>query len=89
MPNLQELKKKKKTNMVDEVFLQRAVQIRRKFLKVHNNMEFYVKRANGVVKNLDDILKKLDDLQKETTDEKNKNDRATAEKAALEIKKIS
>lgn len=74
--------------MVDEVFLQRAVKIRRQFLKVNNNMEFYVKRVNGIVNNLDEILKKLDELQKETTDEKSKNDRATAERAALELKKI-
>jgi predicted nucleic acid-binding Zn-ribbon protein len=74
--------------MVDEVFLQRAVTIRRTYLKVSNNLDFYFKRANGIVKSLDDILLKISKIQEEVSDEKNKNDRATAEKAAAELNKI-
>lgn len=74
--------------MVDEVFLQRAVSIRRSYLKVTNNMNFYTTKVNGVISALDDILEKLSKLQESATDEKVKNDRATTEKTAIELNNI-
>lgn len=74
--------------MVDEVFLQRAVSIRRSYLKVTNNMNFYTTKVNGVISALDDILEKLSKLQESATDEKVKNDRATTEKTAMELNNI-
>jgi predicted RNase H-like nuclease (RuvC/YqgF family) len=82
------LEQKKKINMVDEVFLQRAVKIRRQFLKVNNSMDFYAKRVNTIVESLDEILKKLDNLKEETSQDKNKHDKSVAERAALDLKKI-
>ena len=74
--------------MVDEVFLQRAVSIRRSYLKVTNNINFYTTKVNGVISALDDILEKLSKLQESATDEKVKNDRATTEKTAMELNNI-
>ena len=74
--------------MVDEVFLQRAVTIRRTYLKVSNNLDFYFKRANGIVKSLDDMLLKISKIQEEISDEKNKHSKSSAEKAALDLNKI-
>lgn len=50
--------------MVDEVFLQNAVRIRRTYLKMTNNMDFYQKKAKEIVERLDDTLVKIDSLQK-------------------------
>lgn len=74
--------------MVDEVFLQRAVSIRRNYLKVTNNMNFYTTKVNNVISALDDILEKLSKLQESATNDKIKNDRATTEKTAVELNNI-
>ena len=50
--------------MVDEVFLQNAVRIRRTYLKMTNNMDFYQKKAREIVDRLDETLIKIDNLQK-------------------------
>lgn len=74
--------------MVDEVFLQRAVKIRRDYLKVSNNLNFYAKRANGVIKSLDDILEKLSIMKEKVGDEKNQANKSLAEQSAQELAKI-
>lgn len=56
--------------MIDEIFLKSAVNIRREYLKVSNNMEFYHNKAKEVVSKLEETLKKLDDLQKKVTEDK-------------------
>ena len=58
--------------MIDEVFLQNAVRIRRTYLKMTNNMEFYQNKAKEIVDRLDDTLAKIDELQK-TVEESKKN----------------
>jgi uncharacterized protein YhaN len=58
--------------MIDEVFLQNAVRIRRTYLKMTNNMEFYQNKAKEIVDRLDDTLVKIDELQK-TVEESKKN----------------
>lgn len=50
--------------MVDEVFLQNAIRIRRTYLKMTNNMELYQNKAKEIVGRLDDTLIKIDNLQK-------------------------
>ena len=50
--------------MIDEVFLQNAVRIRRTYLKLTNNMDFYQKKAKEIVDRLDETLIKIDNLQK-------------------------
>lgn len=74
--------------MVDEVFLQKAVNIRRTYLKVYNNLDFYGKRANGVINELDNIMKRVSDLQDMASDDKNKNDKILAEKAMHDFAQI-
>ena len=74
--------------MVDEVFLQKAVQIRRTYLKLSNNLNLYAKKANGVVKSLDELIERINKLQNEIQQEKNQNDKTVAENAAKEMTKI-
>lgn len=56
--------------MIDEVFLQNAVRIRRTYLKMTNNMEFYQNKAKEIVGRLDETLLKIDKLQKVAEDSK-------------------
>lgn len=57
--------------MVDEVFLQNAVRIRRTYLKMTNNMDLYQKKAKEIVGKLDETLIKIDNLQKVAEENKN------------------
>ena len=56
--------------MIDEVFLQNAVRIRRTYLKMTNNMELYQNKAKEIVGRLDETLLKIDKLQKVAEDSK-------------------
>ena len=56
--------------MVDEVFLQNAVRIRRTYLKLSNNMELYQKKAQQVSDKLDETITKIDDIKKQAEDSK-------------------
>jgi hypothetical protein len=56
--------------MVDEVFLQNAVRIRRTYLKMINNMDMYQKKAKEILDRLDETLIKIDNLQKVAEDSK-------------------
>lgn len=51
--------------MVDEKYLQKAISIRRTYLKLINNMDLYRARALQVSERLDGTLKKIDDYQNE------------------------
>lgn len=51
--------------MIDEVFLNSAINIRREYLKLSNNMELYHNKANEVVVKLEDIIKKIDEVLKD------------------------
>ena len=67
--------------MIDEVFLQSAVNIRRKYLKISNNMNGYHKRAKEVYDTLKDSIAKLETLQNEL---KNKGKNKLNSESALE-----
>jgi predicted transcriptional regulator len=56
--------------MVDEVFLKSAINIRRQYLKISNNMELYHNRAKDVVSKLENTLQDLENLQKNYTVDK-------------------
>jgi hypothetical protein len=56
--------------MIDEVFLQNAVRIRRTYLKMTNNMDFYQNKAKEIVDRLDETLVRIDTLQKTAEDSK-------------------
>jgi hypothetical protein len=49
--------------MIDEVFVQAAIRIRRNYLKMSNNMDLYKRKASEVVSNLDEIINKIQDIQ--------------------------
>lgn len=49
--------------MIDEVFLKSAVNIRREYLKISNNMDFYHNKAKDVVSKLEETLEKLEGLK--------------------------
>lgn len=53
--------------MIDEVFLKSAVNIRRQYLKVSNNMEFYHNKAKAIVTKLEETLEKLEKLKNESS----------------------
>ena len=71
--------------MIDEIFYQSAIKIRRQYLKITNNMSFYQNKAKLVSDNLSDIIKKIDDV-KESTDPKNSE--FSAESAVNELVRI-
>lgn len=66
--------------MIDEFFLKSAINIRREYLKISNNMDLYQKRAKEVVNILEETISKIENIQKENkknpniSTEKNMND---------------
>ena len=57
--------------MVDEVFLQNAVRIRRTYLKLSNNMDLYQKKAQRVSDKLDETLARIEEIEKEAKESRN------------------
>jgi len=57
--------------MVDEVFLQNAVRIRRTYLKLSNNMDLYQKKAQKVSDKLDETLSRIEEIEKEAKESRN------------------
>jgi predicted nucleic acid-binding Zn-ribbon protein len=67
--------------MVDEKYLQKAISIRRTYLKLLNNMDLYRSRALQVSERLDATLKKIDSYQNELKETKpNRNEAEIFEK---------
>ena len=64
--------------MIDENFLQSAIHIRRTYLKMSNNMDFYRKAAEDIVERLEKTMIKVNDIQKESEEIK-KNKKSTNE----------
>ncbi len=56
--------------MIDEVFLESAVRIRRDYLKISNNMGMYHKRSKEILDMLNDTITKIDSLQEEIEESK-------------------
>ena len=56
--------------MIDENFLQNAVRIRRTYLKMINNMDFYQKKAKEIVDRLDETIEKVNIIQKKAEESK-------------------
>lgn len=71
--------------MIEEQFLESAVQIRRTYLKLTNNLALYQKRAEEIVKVLENSINKLESLQKEINDTKAGKSNMTNEKAINEV----
>lgn len=72
--------------MIDESFVQAAIKIRRTYLKLTNNMDFYKTKAEKLATNLNDIVGKLEKLQSNLSDREGKD--MSAEGAIVEVTKI-
>lgn len=59
--------------MIDESYIKAAIKIRRQYLKLTNNLNFYKRKAEDVISNLQDILDKIEKIQKEAEVQKNTN----------------
>lgn len=57
--------------MISENLLQSAVNIRRQYLKISNNMSLYHKRAQEIITTLEESVQKLESLQQKIEKEKN------------------
>jgi len=60
--------------MIDENFLQNAVRIRRTYLKMINNMDFYQNKAKEIVDRLDETIEKVNLIQKKAEESKKNNE---------------
>jgi hypothetical protein len=74
--------------MIDESFLQRAVYIRRTYLKMSNNMDFYKEKTENVLVKLDDTVKKIETLQEEYKSKENSKNKQAPEDVLGELLKI-
>jgi chromosome segregation ATPase len=72
--------------MIDESFIQAAIKIRRTYLKLTNNMDFYKTKAEKLSTNLNGIVSKLEKLQSDLSDKGGKD--ISAEGAIVEVTKI-
>lgn len=59
--------------MIDEIFLQNAIRIRRTYLKLSSNMDLYQRKAKEVIETLDSTISKIDELH-ERSSKKSKDD---------------
>lgn len=50
--------------MIDEIFVQAAIKIRRNYLKITNNMDIYTKVTKDLLKNLTEISEDIDDKKR-------------------------
>ncbi len=65
--------------MIDEFFLQNAVNIRRTYLKMTNNMDFYQKKAKEIVDRLELTIGKINEIQKKAEDKQAKKENGSME----------
>lgn len=70
--------------MIDESYIQAAIKIRRQFLKLSNNMEFYKKKAQSVIENLEEIISKIEKIKNESEESKT----TTNESVVLKLTKV-
>jgi hypothetical protein len=65
--------------MIDEVFLQNAVRIRRTYLKVTNNMNLYEKKAKEIIGKLDVTIERVNEIQSKAEKSKSNGELGTQE----------
>lgn len=71
--------------MIDDNFVIAAIKIRRTYLKLTNNMDFYKKQAQKLTENLENIIEKISNLK---TDLNEKSNKMTTDHAMQEMGKI-
>lgn len=75
--------------MIEEKFLQSAVNIRRTYLKVSNNLNLYHERAKDMIDTLNDTLKRVESLQEDVNNaKKGLSKNISEEEAMTELLKI-
>jgi hemerythrin-like domain-containing protein len=75
--------------MIEEKFLESAVRIRKNYLKISSNLEFYHRKAKEIIASLEDIVKKVEELSAQiTNDHKLGRPSLTKDKAMEELMKI-
>lgn len=75
--------------MIDEIYLQNAVRIRRTYLKLSNNMDLYQKKAKAVSDKLETTISKIDELQSKIEESRrDKNDKKDSNFFLTELVKI-
>jgi predicted phage-related endonuclease len=75
--------------MINEKYLQRAINIRRTYLKLINNMDHYEKRTNEVLNILKEAIEKLDNFSKNIEEQsKDKNKTINEKESFTELLKI-
>ena len=75
--------------MIDEIYLQNAIRIRRTYLKLSNNMELYQKKAQAVSDKLESTISKIDDLQSRIQEsKKDKDNKKDSNYFLIELVKI-
>jgi 4-hydroxy-L-threonine phosphate dehydrogenase PdxA len=71
--------------MIEERFLESAINIRRTYLKLTGDLNMYQKRAEQIVEVLEKSIKRLEDLQQEIKDTKAGKSNISNEKAINEV----
>ena len=66
--------------MIDEKYLRVAINIRRTYLKLINNLDLYKKIADSISQNLTETVKDIEDIEKDYIDKKI-NDEQSLQKA--------
>lgn len=74
--------------MIDEFFLKSAVNIRREYLKVSNNMELYHNKAKDVVSKLEKTLQELDNLQNDFSVKKSVSNESAVNRLMTILKEV-
>lgn len=63
--------------MIEEKFLQAAVNIRKTYLKLTSNLDFYKKRAEQTLEKLETAYSKIENIENEIKELKKKKDKNT------------
>ncbi len=56
--------------MIDEKYLIVALNIRKTYLKLINNLDLYKKMSNSILKKLNETVKEIEDIEKDYADKK-------------------
>lgn len=62
--------------MIEETFVQAAIKIRRDYLKITNNMDFYTKVTKDLLKNLTEISEDIEEKKRKIDNKEVKQDEA-------------
>ncbi len=74
--------------MIDIIFLKSAANIRRKYLKVINNVSLYQNKAKNILETLEGSLEELEKLQKELGESNNKDVKQSIDKLLSIIQNV-